>query len=445
MQQGVPLPGRAPIGMPLEMEDPDDGDDSPRPGGSRRDWQGGGSSRRDSSDRDWPGRPWWRPASKAGRVFLTLAALAVMGGLATSAYLLKTYVDSDGRFRINGTSNIEATGLTEVSRAEMLPVFGEDIGRNIFFVPLSERRRQLEEIPWIEKATVMRLLPDQIRVSVVERQPVAFTRQRQLIGLVDANGILLAMPAAMMARRHYSFPVLTGIDAGDPLASRKARMAVYQRLLAELDANGQKLSSQISEVDLTDPEDARVNMQDDTTLLHFGDDRFLERYQRYKAHIAEWRRQYPKLAAVDLRYDQQVVLEMASGTNVAQASADEQTAANASEGKQPVLQAAENGQIAGKSPKNRASGVKTTTGQAPAHQTRPVAKVKPGKAGAKPAGKGSAREKTIAAKDGAAKTNPDKARTKEKKRAEAKRAALNLSGRKTAPTSRSAATAEPGQ
>ena len=48
-------------------------------------------------------------------------------------------------------------------------------------------------------------------------------------------------------------------------------------------------------------------------LAHFGEDHFLERYQRYKAHIAEWRQQYPQLAAVDLRYDQQVVLEMASG------------------------------------------------------------------------------------------------------------------------------------
>ncbi len=59
----------------------------------------------------------------------------------------------------------------------MLPVFGEDIGRNIFFVPFSERRKQLEQIPWIEHATVMRLLPDQIRISVVERKPVAFLRQ----------------------------------------------------------------------------------------------------------------------------------------------------------------------------------------------------------------------------------------------------------------------------
>ena len=50
-------------------------------------------------------------------------------------------------------------------------------------------------------------------------------------------------------------------------------------------------------------------------LAHFGDDRFMERYQRYKTHIAEWRQQYPKLAAVDLRYESQVVLEMTPGTN----------------------------------------------------------------------------------------------------------------------------------
>ena len=110
---------------------------------------------------------------------------------------------------------------------------------------------------------------------------------------------------------------MTGIDPGDRLASRSARMAVYERLLAELDANNQQLSNQISEIDLTDPEDARVLMpeQGADILAHFGQDRFLERYQRYKAHISEWRQQYPKLAAVDLRFDQQVVLEMAHGTS----------------------------------------------------------------------------------------------------------------------------------
>ena len=67
------------------------------------------------------------------------------------------------------------------------------MGRNVFFVPLNDRRRQLEKIPWIEKATVMRVLPDELRISVVERTPVALVRHGQQIGLVDANGVLLSM------------------------------------------------------------------------------------------------------------------------------------------------------------------------------------------------------------------------------------------------------------
>ncbi len=293
--------------MPLEFDDPD-GDGSLRLATDRFGDRFGAAK-----------RPWWRPASTAGRVFLAIGAVVALGALTTASVMLKHFLESDARFRIAGTDDIQASGLTEVSRAQMLPVFGEDIGRNIFFVPLIERRKELEQIAWIQQATVMRLLPDQIRVAVVERQPVAFTRHGDQIGLVDANGVLLDMTPASMAKHHYSFPVLTGIDPGDPADSRKARMAVYMRLMADLDTNGKHNSEQISEIDLTDPEDARVLMpeQGGDILAHFGDDRFLERYERYEAHIAEWRQQYPNLKAVDLRYDNQVVLEMASGKETA--------------------------------------------------------------------------------------------------------------------------------
>jgi cell division protein FtsQ len=312
----APLPGRVRRGgpgMPLEMEDFDDED------------VGHGVRRFHASA---PQRPWWRPAGKVGRTFLAFSALAVLCGLTVCVFLFRSLLEHDARFRIAGTEDIQANGLTEVTRAEMLPVFGEDIGRNIFFVPLDQRRRQLEAIPWVQSATVMRLLPDRIRVNVVERKPVAFTRQgkgvAQQIGLVDANGVLLAMSATAMARHHYSFPVITGIDAGDPASSRKARMALYLRMMSDLDSTGQHDSQQISEIDLTDPEDARVLMpeQGAEILVHFGEDHFLERYERYQAHIAEWRQQYPHLAAVDLRYGQQVVLEMASGKETSDPTAE---------------------------------------------------------------------------------------------------------------------------
>jgi cell division protein FtsQ len=297
--------GRVPRGspgMPLKYDDPD-GEGVLRPGADRF---------------CAPRSHGARPASTVGRVFLTLAALLALSGCGTASLMLARYIERDARFRIAGSSNVQATGLTELSRADLMPIFGEDIGRNVFFVPLSERRRALEQIPWIEHATVMRVLPDQIRISVVERKPVAFTQHGQTIGLVDANGVLLTMSARTMAERHYSFPVVTGIDPGDSAESRKARMAVYLRLMAELDADGKHNSEQISEIDLTDPEDARAVMpeQGSDILVHLGEEHFLDRFERYKAHIAEWRQQYPHLKSVDLRfdhYDDRVILQMASG------------------------------------------------------------------------------------------------------------------------------------
>jgi cell division protein FtsQ len=218
-----------------------------------------------------------------------------------------------------------------------------------------------------------------------------------------------------MAQHHYSFPVVTGINAGDSLSSRKARMAVYQRLLAELDANHQHYSEQISEIDLTDPEDARVLMpeQGDDILAHFGDDRFLERYQRYKAHIAEWRQQYPKLAAVDLRYERQVVLEMAPGAGAAQSTPDDQGASDAETDKTQT----EKPPPAAKSK------------PAPA---KPAVKAKNLRANGKPSGNAAAKQKSVALKNKAAKAKA----AKDKKRAEARRTALNMSRRKPAHSTR---------
>ena len=44
--------------------------------------------------------------------------------------------------------------------------------------------------------------------------------------------------------------------------------------------------------------------------VHFGDSDFLARYRSYQQHLPEWRQQYPHLASVDMRYENQVVLDM---------------------------------------------------------------------------------------------------------------------------------------
>ena len=267
-------------------------------------------------------RAWSRPGSAVGRVFLGIGATAVLGALASGAYVTRQFLVRDPHFRIDGATSIQSSGLSEVNREDVLPVFGSDIGRNIFFVPLAQRRKELEAIPWVRQATVMRFLPDRLSVSILERTPVAFVREGSKVELADADGVILPMPPLMMAQHHYSFPVVTGINSADALSARRARMAVYIEFLAELNQNNQHLADQVSEIDLSDPEDLRATMpaQGADILAHFGQDQFLHRLQIYQSHIAEWRSRYPKLKGVDLRYNGEVPLEMDTGTPAASAT-----------------------------------------------------------------------------------------------------------------------------
>ncbi len=248
----------------------------------------------------------------------------------------------DERFVIQSSSSIAVEGNQHLTKAQLLSIFGEDVERNVFTVSLAERKADLERLPWVEHATVMRLLPDHIRVSVVERTPVAFVRQGSQIGLVDKNGVLLNMTADSQGGTHYSFPVVTGIGADDPLSTRAARMKIYERFTSELDATGEKVSQKLSEVDLSNPEDVRALIPDTNAdiLVHFGDTDFLERYHKYQANLAEWRTQYPKLSSVDMRYDRQAVLEMQPGSSVPLAGAANAEATTGDDGNGSVANAA---------------------------------------------------------------------------------------------------------
>jgi cell division protein FtsQ len=252
------------------------------------------------------------PTTRTGRIVAAAIVLFAVGALVVLGIFIRNFFRDDPRFRIATSSSIQIMGNSQVTRPELLSVFGSDLGRNIFYIPLRQRRAALEELPWVEHATVMRLLPDQLRVAIVERTPVAFVRHGNTIGLVDAHGVLLHLPPAAMAAKHYSFPVVTGISARDPLTVRAARMHLYQQFITDLDSGGAKVSSQLSEVDISDPEDvwALLPAQGSDIQVHFGDSDFLARYRSYQQHLAEWRQQYPHLASVDMRYENQVVLDM---------------------------------------------------------------------------------------------------------------------------------------
>ena len=250
--------------------------------------------------------------SVGGRIVLGVVVVAVLAAAAVAVAGVRYYLMHDARFVLATTDDIQITGAEHLTRDQVLSVFGADLERNIFRVSLAERQADLERLPWVAHATVMRLLPHALRVEITERTPVAFVRQGTQIGLVDASGVLLDMPPDAAGDPHYSFPVLTGLSAQETLPARAARMQIYQQFMQDLDSTGQHLTDSVSEVDVSDPEDVKalITSGNSDILVHFGEEQFLKRYQEFEQHLAEWKQQYPKLASADMRYEGQIVLEM---------------------------------------------------------------------------------------------------------------------------------------
>lgn len=249
-----------------------------------------------------------KTATRLKTVSVLAVIVALFGCLGWAAH---AYGTQASRFRIESSDSIEISGVHNASRAQVMEVVGSDIGRNIFLIPLEERKKKFEQIPWVESAAVMRLLPHRIVVSLVERTPVAFILIGTKTNLIDANGVIMGPPASRQNR--YRFPVLRGLSENGAVAARSEAMKIYNRLMRELesgDSEGQHFTNQLSEIDVSDPEDLKATVSDDsgTVLIHLGASDFLERYKLYAAHIGEWRRQYHNVQGVDLRWEGQIVV-----------------------------------------------------------------------------------------------------------------------------------------
>jgi cell division protein FtsQ len=246
------------------------------------------------------------PKKTANRLLWAVVAAAVVCVAGVAAAALYHYGEHSWRFRVESSDNIEVTGMQNVTKAQIMEVMGADIGRNIFFIPLAQQKAQLEQIPWVESASVMRFVPNRLKVEIQERTPVAFARVGPRMSLIDAGGTLMELSP----KRKYSFPVILGMNPGEPISTRAPRMRAYSEMVRELDSGGAHYSQDLSEVDLTDLEDVKVRVNDPAgdVLVHLGSSDYLRRYKIYVSHAQGWRQQFQRLESVDLRYDNQIIV-----------------------------------------------------------------------------------------------------------------------------------------
>ncbi len=210
--------------------------------------------------------------------------------------------------------DIVVHGNEQLSAGEVLALMPDLRGAAILSVDLDEQRRLLSASPWLTGGTLRRRLPSTVEVFVTERRPVALARFGGRLFLLDASGTVVDGYGPRFA--HLDFPIVDGLEkegghgasAVDP-----ARMALAARLLAELAGRPDVLDA-VSQIDVADPGNAVVLLDDDVVLLHLGAERFLPRLRLYAELAPLLSEEVADIDAVDLRFDPRVyVRERARG------------------------------------------------------------------------------------------------------------------------------------
>lgn len=256
---------------------------------------------------------------RAWSAYLRVAVWTAAGFAGSAAaYEIGHFLLASPEMALVHPEQVVLSGNHHVSPANILEIFAADRSKSVLRIPLDRRRQQIEAIPWVERATVRRALPNKIEVEISERTPIAFLREPGDMALIDVHGVILDRPL----EGDFHFPVVTGLTADMAPDDREKRMRVFSGFTQQIESARSGAIDQLSEVDLSDDGDVRATLAglggapdgqlndqpDAPVLVHFGNTDFEAKYQTLVQDIGLWRAKVGPVASVDLRFSREAIV-----------------------------------------------------------------------------------------------------------------------------------------
>ncbi len=172
---------------------------------------------------------------------------------------------------------VQGNMLIPASQAEAL--VRQVMGSHVYGGRLDDVRQAFKQQPLIKDVVVARLLPDTLRLVLIERKPIAVVRLSRGLVCIDEDGKVVGDFSLMGAQ-----PTLMGWDERTLAVSRAAnltRLRLYEdlkRALSQMKRN--YWDELVNEVDVGNVDDVVINLkQSPITQIHLGDRDFARRFR----------------------------------------------------------------------------------------------------------------------------------------------------------------------
>src|SRR5262249_32446156 len=131
-----------------------------------------------------------------------------------------------------GLTQVSLTGHRYTLDSDIFDAIGLENAHTMLAFDTRAAEDRIERLPWVERASIERLLPDRLEVRIFERSPSAVWHRNGRTFLIDRFGrVLAAVPPDAMP----SLPRVAGEGAAAKAAGLHALIAEHPQLMARVE------------------------------------------------------------------------------------------------------------------------------------------------------------------------------------------------------------------
>jgi cell division protein FtsQ len=251
----------------------------------------------------------------AGRRFIsamkTLGKLSVFLLIICSMLSIFVYAYNSDTFSLR---DIKFFGCKELDPKQLEEIIHHDFPANILRINLRQLQKRLEDQKWARQVEIQRVLPSTLIISVQERIPSVILEMHGELLVADKEGRMLDRYDPRFGK--LDVPVMRGVMGEDMEGYRQnqeentARIRTGIAMLSEIESGLPQEARKISEVDISDRNNLKILLVNDTAEVLLGSKDYLRRFRTlidYRDKYVELKNKNNDIASIDLRFDGRIV------------------------------------------------------------------------------------------------------------------------------------------
>ncbi|HKY32757.1 MAG TPA: FtsQ-type POTRA domain-containing protein, partial [Candidatus Polarisedimenticolia bacterium] len=194
------------------------------------------------------------------------------------------WATASGRFRLE---TVVVKGTREAAIPEIQALVEEWMGRNILTIDLMAVERKVREHPWIGSpgwVRIQRRLPSSVLITLKEREAGGLALLDGAVWLLDTAGLPIDRYGPRYA--HHDFPLVKGLEGfsrsrPEEAVRLKDALGRAVRVARELKARDAVFYEQVSEIDVAQPHEVVLRLDDEEYDLRLSAEEPLRNLENY--------------------------------------------------------------------------------------------------------------------------------------------------------------------